>query len=132
MSTIESLEDRVLKFLMLELDGQPRFMHMGTSYLVRDLMAEVRRLSALAQPAVKGDDAAYFKGRHDEAALQEALRAQPAVQGEPVAWRWSESNGERWFEWTCDWSFHDRAKKFGFGCLIEYAYPAQTPHETPT
>ena len=49
MSTVESLEDRVLKFLMLELDGQPPFMHMGTSYLVQDLMAEVRRLSA--QPA---------------------------------------------------------------------------------
>ena len=49
--TIESLEGRVLKFMMLELDGQPRMMHMGTSYLVQDLMAEVRRLSA--QPAAE-------------------------------------------------------------------------------
>lgn len=39
---------------------------------------------------------------------------------EAVAWRWSESNGERWFDWTTDWSYHDKAVEFG--CLIEYAY----------
>lgn len=44
--TVDSLEDRVLKFSMLELEGQPRFMHMGTSYLVNDLWSEVRRLRA--------------------------------------------------------------------------------------
>jgi len=50
---------------------------------------------------------------------------QPAQQ-EPVAWRWSESNGQRWFDWTVDWSHHDKAKSMGFP--IEYAYtspPAQ-------
>jgi hypothetical protein len=39
---------------------------------------------------------------------------------EPVAWRWSESKGERWFDWTTDWSHHDKAKLMAFP--IEYAY----------
>ena len=43
--TVESLEARVMAFMTLELPGQPPMMHMGTSYLVQDLMAEVRRLS---------------------------------------------------------------------------------------
>lgn len=43
-------------------------------------------------------------------------------RGEPVAWRWSESNGERWFGWTTDWSHHDRAVEIG--CLVEYAAPS--------
>jgi len=49
--TVESLEARVMAFMTLELPGQPPMMHMGTSYLVQDLMAEVRRLSA--QPAAE-------------------------------------------------------------------------------
>src|SRR5690554_4553725 len=51
-----------------------------------------------------------------------AIEADRKRRGEPVAWRWSESNGERWFDWTTDWSHHDRAAKMG--CLIEYAAPS--------
>jgi len=40
----EELAERVKKFNALELPGQPRTMHMGTSYLVNDLWAEVKRL----------------------------------------------------------------------------------------
>ena len=50
------------------------------------------------------------------AALKEVIKQ----QGEPVAWRWSESNGARWFDWRTDWGYHEAAKKHG--CLIEYAY----------
>lgn len=39
-----TLETRVRQFEALELPGQPRMMHMGTSYLVNDLWAEVKRL----------------------------------------------------------------------------------------
>jgi hypothetical protein len=45
---------------------------------------------------------------------------EPAPVQEPVAWRWSESKGERWFDWTTDWSHHDKAKLMAFP--IEYAY----------
>ena len=44
----------------------------------------------------------------------------PAQQQEPVAWRWTESNGQHWFDWRTDWTHHDRAKAMGFA--IEYAY----------
>jgi hypothetical protein len=40
----DTLEARVRQFQMLELPGQPMAMHMGTSYLVEDLLAEVKRL----------------------------------------------------------------------------------------
>ena len=40
----KSLEERVTAFNMMELPGQPRFMHMGTSYLVNDLWQEIQRL----------------------------------------------------------------------------------------
>jgi len=40
---------------------------------------------------------------------------------EPVAWRWSESDGQHWFAWTAKWDNHERAKELG--CLIEYAHP---------
>lgn len=42
----ETLEERVQKFLMMELPGQPRMMHMGTSCLVSDLWGEAKRLRA--------------------------------------------------------------------------------------
>ncbi len=41
----EKLGERVRQFYMLELDGQPKFMHMGTSYLVSDLWSAVLILS---------------------------------------------------------------------------------------
>lgn len=37
---------------------------------------------------------------------------------DPVAWRWKER--DRFFDWTSDWTHHDRAK--AMGCEIEYAY----------
>lgn len=37
------LNDRVTKFHLLELPGQPMGMHMGTSYLVNDLWRELQR-----------------------------------------------------------------------------------------
>lgn len=55
------------------------------------------------------------------------LETQPTV--EPVAWRWSESGGERWFGWTTDWAHHDRAEKLGY--QIEYAYAAPTTKAEP-
>ena len=39
------LEDRINKFHMLQLPGQPMGMHMGTSYLVNDLWHEFERVS---------------------------------------------------------------------------------------
>jgi hypothetical protein len=62
----------------------------------------------------------------EAAALLRTLAAEPAP--EPVAWRWSESNGIRWFAWTSDWYHHEKAKKLGD--LIEYAY-AHPPKAEP-
>ena len=50
------------------------------------------------------------------AKLEEAIKR----QGGPVAWRWSESNGDRWFGWTTDWEYYEVAKRLN--CPIEYAY----------
>ena len=58
------------------------------------------------------------------AALRERL-AQP--EQEPVAWRWTESNGQHWFDWRTDWTHHDRAKAMGFA--IEYAYTSPPPRK---
>jgi hypothetical protein len=45
-----TLEERVLAFMMMKLPGQLPMMHMGTSYLVNDLCAEIKRLeSAIAE-----------------------------------------------------------------------------------
>jgi hypothetical protein len=41
---ITDLEDRCMQFQALRLPGQPFGMHMGTSYLVRDLMDTVKEL----------------------------------------------------------------------------------------
>lgn len=41
-----TLEQRVEAFALMELPGQPRMMHMGTSYLVTDLWREVKLLRA--------------------------------------------------------------------------------------
>lgn len=40
---LNDLETRVEQFAMLELPGQPRGMHMGTSYLVEDLWRELKK-----------------------------------------------------------------------------------------
>lgn len=39
-----SLDERVHQFKCLSLPGQPMSMHMGTSYLVSDLHAELKRV----------------------------------------------------------------------------------------
>jgi len=44
MSTAETLDDRILQFKMLQLPGQPRMMHMGTSYLISDMEKEIKLL----------------------------------------------------------------------------------------
>ena len=45
----DDLEKRVEQFALLVLPGQPRMMHMGTSYLVNDLWREVQRLRESAK-----------------------------------------------------------------------------------
>jgi hypothetical protein len=42
---IADLRERVAKFNLMELPGQPMGMHMGTSHLVNDLMRAVEALS---------------------------------------------------------------------------------------
>lgn len=42
----DDLKERAEKFSMLELPGQPQGMHMGTSYLVHDLVARIEELEA--------------------------------------------------------------------------------------
>lgn len=49
MSEKDDLQDRVEKFMMLQLPGQPMMMHMGTSHLVQDLWREVRHLRGLVE-----------------------------------------------------------------------------------
>lgn len=44
MSDLDDLRDRVNKFNALELPGQLQSMHMGTSYLVNDLMRAVDKI----------------------------------------------------------------------------------------
>jgi hypothetical protein len=55
-SKLKDLEDRVDKFHCLELPGQPRMMHMGTSSLVSDLLKEVQRLTKLLEGKVDEPD----------------------------------------------------------------------------
>lgn len=43
VQTLAELKARVLQFDMLELPGQPMGMHMGTSYLVHDLLRALER-----------------------------------------------------------------------------------------
>lgn len=66
---IEELRERVDKFHRLELPGQPLGMHMGTSYLVSDLLSEIEALSAALTRAER--DAVI---EECEKAAREALR----------------------------------------------------------
>lgn len=45
----DSLEEKCLQFHMLQLPGQPQFMHMGTSHLVSELWIEIKRLRSEAE-----------------------------------------------------------------------------------
>jgi len=51
MTEREDLETRVNQFICMELPGQPRAMHMGTSYLVNDMWKEIQRLRTELQAA---------------------------------------------------------------------------------
>ena len=44
---LEELEERVLQYKMMQLPGQPMITHMGTSYLIDDLLTALKELSAL-------------------------------------------------------------------------------------
>ncbi|KKN10932.1 hypothetical protein LCGC14_1031610 [marine sediment metagenome] len=74
MSGEPTLEERVLQFSMLELPGQPRMMHMGTSYLVNDLWTELQRKDEDIRKALEGeaDDWDWVKPL-----LERALKEQP-------------------------------------------------------
>lgn len=50
----DDLGDRVTKFCLLELPGQPRMMHMGTSHLVSNLWHEVVRLRSRLEELCPG------------------------------------------------------------------------------
>ena len=56
MTATDELQERVLKFTMLQLPGQPQSMHMGTAYLVDDLWSEVRRLRKATDSALPTPD----------------------------------------------------------------------------
>jgi hypothetical protein len=45
-----TLEEKLNAFYNLQLPGQPKFMHMGTMRLVRDLEKEIYRLTDLCEP----------------------------------------------------------------------------------
>ncbi len=59
MFDIEQLRFRVMKFQKLELPGQPQGMHMGTSYLVNDLMKAIEEM--WAEKENKNDEEAVRK-----------------------------------------------------------------------
>ena len=55
-----TLKERVDAFALMELPGQPRMMHMGTSYLVNDLWREIQSLNAalsMTREGVEADEA---------------------------------------------------------------------------
>ncbi len=55
-----TLKERVDAFALMELPGQPRMMHMGTSYLINDLWREIQRLNAalsMTREGVEADEA---------------------------------------------------------------------------
>jgi hypothetical protein len=54
---MDELEKRVEQFQCLELPGQPQIMHMGTSYLIKDLWKEIKKLHAQQPNAADGDKA---------------------------------------------------------------------------
>jgi len=52
---LKELKERVAKFHALELPGQPKMMHMGTNYLVDDLLKELIKRSNKENFGVKND-----------------------------------------------------------------------------
>lgn len=51
---MDDLEERVMQFNALKLPGQPKAMHMGTSYLVAELWREVQKLREELKEAKRG------------------------------------------------------------------------------
>jgi len=51
------LDERVFQFRLMELPGQPMMMHMGTSRLVNDLHAELKRVRARVAELEHREDA---------------------------------------------------------------------------
>lgn len=63
-AALEDARKRVLQFDMLELPGQPQGMHMGTSYLVHDLLRIAEALSELSEdPRTAEHDSAHHEQR---------------------------------------------------------------------
>jgi len=46
---LKELEERVLQYKTLQLPGQPMMTHMGTSYLIDDLLAALKDAAALSE-----------------------------------------------------------------------------------
>ena len=65
------LATRFQQFVRMELPGQPRVMHIGTSYLVNDLWREVQRLRVGLEDAVNTLEAMDL---HVDNPLYERLR----------------------------------------------------------
>ena len=63
-----NIEERYRQFQVMELPGQPRSMHMGTSYLVNDMWAEIKRLRA-ALEKIAGSSADKLQAIHARNAL---------------------------------------------------------------
>jgi hypothetical protein len=89
---MSDLIERVTQFRALQLPGQPQSMHMGTSYLVNDLVARVRELEAdiraqsqtpyIAAEKVRYDG--YMKSARERADKAEAELAKLAEAGAPA------------------------------------------------
>ena len=59
---MDGLQERVEKFELMQLPGQPMGMHMGTFNLVNDLWREVRRLRDIIRSCVHGAEAVDIGG----------------------------------------------------------------------
>lgn len=60
---MSDLKRRVQDFNLMELLGQPRIMHMGTSYLVNDLWKRIAKLEA--QTEWLDNNTSFFDVNHD-------------------------------------------------------------------
>ncbi len=105
-----TLEERVLAFMMMKLPGQLPMMHMGTSYLVNDLCAEIKRLESAIAARKVPDGIALIATERSRQLMQEgwtiehddehaggelALAAASYASGEKLpSWPW----GDNWWK----------------------------------
>ena len=68
---LEELEERVLQYKTMQLPGQPMSTHMGTSYLIDDLLTALKELSALRAQEGMEAEARFLLDRLDELDLTE-------------------------------------------------------------